>query len=192
MIEVEGMINNHAFTILIDSGDIHSYIYPKVVEILKFPRRKNGKYWLVQLAIGAKRKIIEMVKSCPVDMNGISTKKYLKILPLGSYDYLIGMYWLDQHHAILDFHNKAITCLNVEGNPRTIQGIPRVVNVREILVMHMKKCYRKGFQIFATHMEESPKDKIPNIEDHAVLKYFEDVFKEIPGFLYKLNAWRSF
>jgi hypothetical protein len=31
-------------------------------------------------------------------------------------------------------------------------------------------------------MEKSPKDKLPNIEDHAVLKYFEDVFKEIPRF----------
>jgi hypothetical protein len=33
MIEVEGMINNLAFTILIYSGDNHSYIDPKVVEI---------------------------------------------------------------------------------------------------------------------------------------------------------------
>jgi hypothetical protein len=31
MIEVEGMINNHAFTILIDSVASRSYIYPKVV-----------------------------------------------------------------------------------------------------------------------------------------------------------------
>ena len=31
MIEVEVMINNHAFTILIDSGAIHSYIDPRVV-----------------------------------------------------------------------------------------------------------------------------------------------------------------
>jgi hypothetical protein len=30
-------------------------------------------------------------------------------------------------------------------------------------------------------MEEAPKDKVPNMEDHVVLKYFEDVFKEIPG-----------
>jgi hypothetical protein len=34
MIEVEGMINNHAFNILIDSGDSHSYVDPKVVERL--------------------------------------------------------------------------------------------------------------------------------------------------------------
>jgi hypothetical protein len=50
MIEVEGMINNHPFTILIDSGASHSYIDPKVVERFIFPRRKNGKSWLVQLA----------------------------------------------------------------------------------------------------------------------------------------------
>jgi hypothetical protein len=47
MTEVEGMINSHALTILIDSGASHSYIYPKVVEIFQLPRRKHGKYWLV-------------------------------------------------------------------------------------------------------------------------------------------------
>jgi hypothetical protein len=57
MIEVEGMINNHSFTILIDLGASHSYIYPKVVEIFHFPRSKHGKSWLVQLATRAKRKV---------------------------------------------------------------------------------------------------------------------------------------
>jgi hypothetical protein len=47
--------------------------------------------------------------------------------------------------------------------------------------MQLKKCYRKGCQLFVAHMEESPKDKVLNMEDHSVLKYFEDVFKEIPG-----------
>jgi hypothetical protein len=30
-------------------------------------------------------------------------------------------------------------------------------------------------------MEETPKDKVSDIEDYEVLKEFEDVFKEIPG-----------
>ena len=30
------------------------------------------------------------------------------------------------------------------------------------------------------HMEETPKDKVSNVEEYAVLKDFEDVFKEIP------------
>jgi hypothetical protein len=62
-----------------------------------------------------------------------------------------------------------------------VQGIPRAIIVWEISTMLMKKCYRKGCQIFASHMEEEPKDKVPNIEDHAVLKEFEDVSKNIPG-----------
>jgi hypothetical protein len=41
MIEVKGMIKNHAFTILIDSGDSHSYIDPRVVEIFHLSRSKH-------------------------------------------------------------------------------------------------------------------------------------------------------
>jgi hypothetical protein len=71
--------------------------------------------------------------------------------------------------------------LHDEGNLRTIQGIPRVVIVREISALQLKKSYRKGCQIFVAHMEETPKNKVSNIEDYAILKEFEDVFKEIPG-----------
>ena len=35
--------------------------------------------------------------------------------------------------------------------------------------------------MFSSHMEETPKDRVPDIEDQAILKEFEDVFKEIPG-----------
>ena len=68
------------------------------------------------MAIGTKRRVTELVKSCLVDMNGLSTKAELKILPLGSYECLIGMDWSDQHHTILDCRNKAFTCLDEEGN----------------------------------------------------------------------------
>ena len=47
MIEVGGMINNHAFTILMDSGDNHSYIDPRVVESFHLSRSKHEKSWLV-------------------------------------------------------------------------------------------------------------------------------------------------
>jgi hypothetical protein len=180
MIEVEGMINNQTIAILIDLGASHSYIDPKMVESLNFPRRKHGKYWLVQLAMGTKIKVNEMVKSWLMDMNGLDTRVDLNILSLGSYDCLIGMDCLNQHHAILDFHIKEFTCLDGEGNLRKVQGIPRVVTIREISVLQLKKCYRKECQIFVAHMEETHKDKVPNLEDHIVLEDSEDVLKEVP------------
>jgi hypothetical protein len=179
MIEVKGMINNQTIVILIDSGSIHIYIDPKIVEILHLPRSKHGKYWLVQLVTGAKRKVNDMVKSYPIDMNGLNTREYLNILPLGSYDCKIRLDWLEQHHAILDYHNKEFTFLEGKRNLRIVQGIPREITIREISTIHLKKSYRKRCQIFATHMEETPKDKVSIIEDHAVLKEFADVVKEI-------------
>jgi hypothetical protein len=122
-----------------------------------------------------------MVKSCLTDMNGLNTREDLNFLPLGSYDCLIRMDWLDQNHTIIDFHKKEFTCLDEEGTLKKLQGILRAVTIREISAFQMKKCYRKGCQIFATHMEETPKDKVPNLEDYAVLEEFEDVFKEVPG-----------
>ena len=43
MIEVEGMINNQPFIILIDLGASHSYVDPRVVESFHLSRRKHEK-----------------------------------------------------------------------------------------------------------------------------------------------------
>jgi hypothetical protein len=47
--------------------------------------------------------------------------------------------------------------------------------------MQLKKSFRKGCQMFLAHMEEATKDKVESIEDHLVLRDFEDVFREISG-----------
>jgi hypothetical protein len=48
-------------------------------------------------------------------MNGLNTKVDVNIIPLDSYEYLIGMDWLENHHTVLDYYNKTITCLDEEG-----------------------------------------------------------------------------
>jgi hypothetical protein len=170
MMEVKGKINDQPIAILIDPGSSHSYLDPKMVEIFQFLRNKIGKSCLVQLATWEKRKINEIVKACPMEMNGLCNFFYLNIIPLGSYDCLIGMDWLDQHHVVLDYYNKAFTCLDEEGNLRAVQGMLRVVTIREVSTLQLKKSYRKGCQVFATCMEEAPKDKVSNIKYCTVLK----------------------
>jgi hypothetical protein len=51
-----------------------------------------------------------------MDMNGLITRIDLNIIPLGSYDFLIGMDWLENHHAILVCYNKEFTC--VDDDPK--------------------------------------------------------------------------
>ena len=95
MVEVEGMINQTPVTILIDPGASLSYIAPQIVEKCKLSVDKFDNLWLVQLATGEKRKVTCYVKECALLMNDFKTTVKLNVLPLGSYDLLIGMDWLE-------------------------------------------------------------------------------------------------
>ena len=111
MVEVEGMINQTPITILIDPGASLSYISPKMVEKCNLPVEKIENSWLVQLATGAKRKKTCFVKECTVVMDQFENVVKLNVLPLGSYELLIGMDWLEQHRVILNCYDKAFTCI---------------------------------------------------------------------------------
>ena len=97
VVEVAGKIAMQSVFILIGPGSTHSYITPIVVEIYALKKLKHRKSWLVQLATRTKRKVSEVVEKCPLVMNGIVTYVDLNVLPLGSYDILIGMDWLEAH-----------------------------------------------------------------------------------------------
>jgi hypothetical protein len=117
-------------------------------------KRKLGKASLVQLATGTKRRIHDMVRSCSISLNGVNTSIDLNIIPLGSYDILIGMDWLDKHHVVLDFHNKTFTCLDGNRKQSIAKGVPRPISIREISSLQLKRCFRKGCQLYGAHGEE--------------------------------------
>ena len=47
-----------------------------------------------------------MVEKCPLEMDGLVTYADLNVIPLGSYDILIGMNWLEAHRVNIDYFNK--------------------------------------------------------------------------------------
>jgi len=86
---------------------------------------------LVHLATRTKRRVNELLKCFPLNMNGFITKVYLKIILLGSYEFLISMDHMDNNHAILYCYNKDSICLDEEGNLRRVEGIPSPISVKE-------------------------------------------------------------
>jgi hypothetical protein len=77
-------------------------------------------------------------------MDGLPAQDTLNILPLGSYDVLIGMDWLDAHKTKLECYHKTLECVNEEGRKVTLQGIQKPVSVRQISSLQMKKILQKG------------------------------------------------
>ena len=87
---------------------------------------------MVQLDTGTKRKVEEVIPACQFIMDGLPTQATLNILPLGSYDLLIGMDWLATYKTKLDCYHKTLECENEEGRRVIVQGIQNPVSLRKI------------------------------------------------------------
>ena len=102
------------------------------MEKCKLSVEKFDSSWLVQLATEAKRKATCYVKECALTMDDFKTTVKLNVLPLGSYDLLIVMDWLEQHKVVLNCYDKTFTCVNSNEQPVTVKGIPRKTVIRQI------------------------------------------------------------
>ena len=129
MVEVKGEIAEQTVSVLIDPGSTHNYITPRLVEMCTLNKLKHGKSWLIQLATGTKRKVSEVVKKCPLFMDGLVTCADMNGLPLGSYDVLIGMDWLEAHRERFYCYNNTFKCLDEEGNLRVVKGFPKGISL---------------------------------------------------------------
>ena len=79
-------------------------------------------------------------------MNGLVTYADMNVLPLGSYDILIGMDCLEAHRVNIDCYNKTFERLDEEGNLKVVKGIPKVISSRHILTMQLKKFCGKALE----------------------------------------------
>jgi hypothetical protein len=123
VVEIEGMISNHIVSILIDPGSNLSYISPNTIDKCKLQPPKPTKPWLVQLATGTKRRVVEAIPAFQLMLGEFPTPATLNILPLGSYDLLIGMDWLAAHKARLHCYHKTLECVIKEGKRITLHRI---------------------------------------------------------------------
>jgi hypothetical protein len=112
VVEIEGMVFNHLVSVLFDPGSNLIYIAPKTMDKCKLQPQKQTKPWLVQLATGTKRRVAEVIPAYQLMLGEFPTQATLNVLPLGSYDLLIGMEWLATHKAKLDCYNKALECVS--------------------------------------------------------------------------------
>eukprot|EP00253_Pinus_taeda_P008401 PITA_08401 len=159
MVELEGKILDLTVAILIEPGATLSYVSPKVVECCNLQPVKFKNPWLVQLATGAKRRVTAKINDCSFTIAGQPVMVDLNVLPLGSYDILIGMDWLERHWSLVDCKTKIIYYKDQHGARKEMQGIKRPVQ-----------------------------EKIATLDAIPIIQEFADVFpEEIPGLPPKRN-----
>eukprot|EP00253_Pinus_taeda_P002210 PITA_02210 len=183
MVEFEGKISNLSIAVLIDPGATLSYVSPKIVEQCKLQAEKFRNPWLAQLATGAKRRVLAKVNNCSLTIAGQPIVADLNVLPLGSYDILIGMDWLDKHWSLVNCKTKTIYYKDDGGEQQELQGIKHPVQIRPITATQLAKCIRKKCQIYAIQVGyANQKDKTAMLDNIPVVQDFADVFpEEVPG-----------
>lgn len=62
--QMEGKIDMHPISIMIGPISTHSYLTPRIAKNCGLKKVNHDKAWMVQFAIGAKRKVSEVVKGC--------------------------------------------------------------------------------------------------------------------------------
>ena len=96
------------------------------------------------MASGWKQLVGRFVKNCIVMIGNVSTKMKLYTTTLGAYDLIVGMDWLESHHALVECYEEKVFCNNDFGEPIEIAGHKRDISLHFITIAKVKKCMRKG------------------------------------------------
>ena len=81
-------------------------------------------------------------------MDQFETYIKINVLPLGYYDMLIGMDWLEQHRVVLNCFDKNFTCVNNDGEIVNVRAIPRKTTIRVTFALQLKRAIWKGCKSF--------------------------------------------
>ena len=116
-------------SILFDFGATDSFISSTFVAHCDISMVKEKDRWQVELVSGSRVCADVIALDCKIHLESFSTLANLRVIPLGSYDIVLGMDWLEQHLAILDCKVKSINCVDDSGSARVITGIKRPISL---------------------------------------------------------------
>jgi len=117
---MDNKLCDQVISIFIDPRSNYSYVSPDLVDKCGLSKELHAKSWLVQLATSTKKRVHHWLRYCAYDLNGMPTIAHLNVLPLGSYNILLGMDWLYLHRTKVDDYDKAIECVDDNGEPRVL------------------------------------------------------------------------
>ena len=153
------------------------------MENCQFKKVRHARPWSVQLATEAKGKVTECVANCEISIQDHVTRINLNVLPLGSYDMIIGMEWLEKYKVLLNLFDKTFTHVAEDKIVRKVNRFSKLVSLRQISSLQLRKCLRKGCKLYVANIVDLLlNENQTSIRDHPFLSEFMDVFpEEIPG-----------
>ncbi|VVA36048.1 PREDICTED: reverse mRNAase, partial [Prunus dulcis] len=167
--------------VLIDPGATHSFVARNFIPyISNRPIPITGRF-SISLPTGEVLFADRVFRNCFVQVDDAWLEADLIPLDLVDLDIILGMDWLEKHHASVDCFRKEVT-LRSPGQPKVIfRGERRVLPTCLISAITAKKLLKKGCEGYLAHIIDTR--EIPlNLEDIPVVCDFPDIFPDdLPG-----------
>ena len=103
-----------------------------MVENFQLTKVKHARPWSIQLATGEKRKVIKFIANCEISIQDHVTRINLNVLPLGSYDMIMGMDWLEKYKVVLNWFDETFTYVAKDKIVRKVNGFSKHDSLRQI------------------------------------------------------------
>jgi len=167
--------------VLFDSGLTHFYVSASIVSSLVVPCVQMGFEVLVTNLLGQEVRVNRIYRDYPLVIQGHVFLSDLIEMPFREYDIILGMDWLDRHHAMIDCRLKTVTFgLPLYGDV-VIHGERHLLPSNIISAALARRMIRKGCEAYLAHVIDTQVGS-PALRDIPTVCDFLDVFPdELPG-----------
>lgn len=178
-LQIHGWLQGQEVVMLIDSGSFASFVAHHMLQSLEPVR--------VSVANGAELHCMQEIVNCPWYAQGHCFSTSFRFLPLGTYDVILGMDWLEYHSPmIIDWPARTMQ-IQVEGRTVILQGAPKkkqqclLISSIQLDSLQKKDAIACVVQLcFSTATVPNPTTEVP-AELLDVLTEYEDLFVEPKG-----------
>ncbi|XP_074291547.1 uncharacterized protein LOC141618347 [Silene latifolia] len=174
------LFNSEPTFVLFDSGATHSFISSEHARTLKLQVYDEIRD-LVDIPSGDSIPCSHVYKNVSVKIGEAIFLTNLIEFPLGGFEVILGMDWLEKYKAFIDCHQKKVTLSGPEGIKVPYKGFVVKPKIKLISTVTLKSCLRKGSELILCHVRDTWEEvlgaaSIPIVQD------FQDVFPvKIPG-----------
>ncbi|GJT62615.1 putative reverse transcriptase domain-containing protein [Tanacetum coccineum] len=182
------LLNNHYASMLFDSGTDRSFVSATFSTLLDITPDTLDVSYAVELADGRISETNTVLRGCTLGLLGYPFNIDLMPIELGSFDVIIGMDWLANHHAVVVCDEKIVRIpygdevLIVQGD-NSDKG--KKLKLSIISCTKTQKYIKRGCPTFlaqVTKKETEDNSEEKRLEDVPTVRDFSEVFPEyFPG-----------
>ncbi|KAI3762531.1 hypothetical protein L1987_52961 [Smallanthus sonchifolius] len=171
------LVNSQYASILFDTGADKSFVSLKFEPLLAKTRSQLEKTFTVEVANGDSLTIESAIYDCSLELNEHTFPINLVPMPLGSFDIIIGMDWLSNHHAEVICFEKCIRIPLLSGETLKVFGEKPCKGLKLMSCTTAQKYLQKKYVAFLAHIvQKDVKEK--SIQDIPIIQDFPEVFPE--------------